>query len=262
MNRALVDSLLVTMTFAVLLGTAPIPVHVSDVVRTAAETDWLSVFIASAATVASLAVAGFTYVLALQTRNLARETKSLAVETQRMADETTSLARETLDSVTLARTAAQLTDQHHQESQSPLIVIKNPGLVYNAQDVSAPIEMQLRGTLWNVGFGPALQVAITATPEGGQKSQPFFVGAMEVGKLYEYPHEFFPLSFPPASVPAILRGPRIPGTVTISYRNIFGGLRTTHYELAPDPASQSFVVSEIIAPQELVSRLNVIELGR
>lgn len=242
------------MIFGLLTAT-PVPIEVSNpVLRTATETDWALFSVTVLGTIASAAVAFFTYRLARQTRTLAGQTAHLAAESKRMADETASLATETLQSVNVARTGAQLADQHHQESQSPVIIMKDLRLIYNRAPSGVQIEMQLYGTTWNVGFGPALEVSITVTPDGGQPSDPFSVGTVGVG-FFNRPGEYFPIRF--ASVPDLPQSP--PATVTVAYRNIFGGSRRTTYHLGPRTGPDvPAIESETVSEQEVVRRTSAV----
>lgn len=216
--------------------------------------DWWVVGPTIFAALASAAAAGFTYLLARQTSTLSEQTKTLAEQTQRVADETARLARETLDSVNIARTGSDIADQHHQESQSPVLIFAGASLVYNsAVSTQDSTVMNLHGGLWNVGFGVALGVVIVVELPGGQ-SAGRQIGTVNVSRDVPY-GDNFPLTFPKGSWPS---GYPLPNaTVTISYKNIYNGTRTTTYVLQPgttDPP-RSLVVSEKVSPQEYVARL-------
>jgi hypothetical protein len=101
-----------------------------------------------AGTIASAVVAAFTGWLAWSTRRLAVETAGLAK-----------------DQVA----ASLLSDRHHQESVSPILVFDGTVELISDHTPDGTCEhswFRLRGDIKNVGNGPAFDVQVTVTPAG------------------------------------------------------------------------------------------------
>ncbi len=110
---------------------------------------WWTFCVAVLATLASSAVAGFTWRLAAQTKKLAGETNTMATETK-------NLATETLASVNFGRDAIAGEDRRHQQQYAPLVALE-----VSDADAGGGIELVAR----NLGFGLALNTMIFL--EGG-----------------------------------------------------------------------------------------------
>jgi hypothetical protein len=234
------------MLLDILSASPPVPITVSSPVNVVTETDWWLFGITLLGMLASAAVAIFTGLLAARTSALAGQTK-------RMADETADLARETLESIQVARSGNSVAEQHHQESQSPVVVLSsinlqlesstNPG--YRSVWTSV---FKLSYRISNVGFGPALEIRVEACIDGVGAPKPISEPALPAGESRD-PVGYHPIELTHVENVPILS--KFPGaSLRVTYKNVYARSRITEYKLRASN-DHSDVVSEIVGPQEL-----------
>lgn len=225
-----------------------IPVEIASRIRVAVETDWWLFAVTALGGTASAAVAIFTGFLAAKTAALARETK-------RLADKTADLAKETLESIRIARVGNAVAEQHHQESQSPVVVLSAINLQFDDTmpkpepgSTSGVATFKLSYRISNVGFGPALRLQVVVHIAGVQDAATVSEGALAAGEVRE-PVGHHPIGLPVNRYPYLL--PRFPSAVlVVNYNNVYGQSRSTLYQLGASKEATN-VLSEAVSPQAL-----------
>ncbi len=234
------------MLLETLSASSPVPITVSNPVSVVTETDWWLFGITLLGVFASGAVAIFTGLLAARTHALADQTK-------RMADKTADLAKETLESIQVARSGNSVAEQHHQESQSPVVVLSsinlehgsstNPG--YRSVWTSA---FMLSYRISNVGFGPALEIRVELSIDGVGAPKAISEPTLPAGESRD-PAGYHPIELTHVeSVPNLSKYPG--ASLRVTYKNVYARPRTTEYKLRASN-NHSEVLSEVVSPQEL-----------
>jgi hypothetical protein len=175
-------------------------------------------------------------------------TGALAVSTQR-------LAAETKQSIKAAQAALILADKHHQESQAPVLVMR--GLTVTAGTIGQPRPVFLRGVLENVGFGVATGIVLRVKLDVDNSARESVeIGALDSGKRWPFEPQYrnWLYTFESTNINMMEDNSEevVACVVTLTYRSIFGGERTTTYRLLAQFVRP--VDSEQIGPQEIVQR--------
>jgi hypothetical protein len=214
-------------------------------------------------TIASIGVALFTGVLALQTKRLADRTATLSSETKKMAQQTAALAAETQQSIAVARAESAAQDRHHQESLSPVIVLTKPtvrldvrmnqngpqgtpGYAYNFTVRAEEIK--------NIGFGPAFNISLELRVSRTLLTGCISIPSLGIGSRAPEIHE---LSIWVADAYGLQTNDFVDAIVLLTYENVFGQQRVTTYELAATSVRGTptvKVVSERTDQQRIATR--------
>jgi hypothetical protein len=162
-----------------------------------------------------------TQLLTILTLVLASATFGLFKRTAMLADATKQLARETVNS-------ALLTDWHHQQSLSGVMVLSRARVIFRLEMRldSRRSLLQLNGQLRNVGFGPAMRVRVVAHHPPSGQTRVLRYAAMSVGDcdvLEQNPKAIvFDMTDIRGTAPELADDDRH-FTVAIRWENIFGG---------------------------------------
>jgi hypothetical protein len=175
----------------ILLGATPAPFAVRVV--EAQDSFWTI-----ASTLASIAVAACTLVLAVYTRSMAAKTAALAAET--------------VLSVNAARDATAATELQHQEALVPILQYVGT-LIMHERPGATLAELKYR--LSNIGLGPAIKILIQIEPDNLHPWSAWHDGLAAGSTLeYETGYRYEQLARSQHNV--------YPYRVRVSYRSIFG----------------------------------------
>ncbi len=146
------------------------------------------------------------FVQAMLTVKIIQANTHLARDTHRLAEKTKELVKASVDATSVA-------DRHHQESLAPVIV---PVLGLAREGWNDTWHYMTKGSIYNVGLGPAVRVKVTVTPLGSSQESAW-VGAIGPGKQVELNHEWF-IARDEREDPTPRR---FPFAVEIAYQNLF-----------------------------------------